>query len=146
MSFLRFSLYTTVSFPAHLYEQALKTIHIHSSHFKLKVSVLNIKIKEDSVTYRSFALQLTFEQHCLELWGSTYTWVFFFPINTTLLHNLWLVESLIGRDKYKGIKIGRDKYKVIYGFSNCWGVRLTPTLFKHQLYLLNMYMKSDWGL
>ena len=144
MSFLRFSLYTTVSFAAHLYEQELKTIHIHSSHFKLKVSVLNIKIKEDSVTYRSFALQLTFE-HWLELWGSTYTWVFS-PINTTLLHNLWLVESLIGRDKYKGTKIGRDKYKVIYGFSNSWRVRLTPTLFKHQLYLLNRYIKSDWGL
>lgn len=45
---------------------------IHSAHFKLKVNVLNIKIKEDSVTYRSFELQLTFEQHWLELWGSTH--------------------------------------------------------------------------
>ena len=52
-----------------MHEQALRTIHINTAHFKLSISILNIKIKEGSVTYRSFALQLTFEQHWFELQG-----------------------------------------------------------------------------
>ena len=38
-------------------------------------------------------IQLTLEQHGLELRGSTYTWIFFPVVNTTVLHDLLLVES-----------------------------------------------------
>lgn len=37
--------------------------------------------------------QLTLEQRGFELCGSTYTWIFSI-INTTVLYNLWLVESM----------------------------------------------------
>ena len=37
-------------------------------------------------------VQLTLEQHGLELRGSTYTQIFFLIVKTTVLHNLCLVE------------------------------------------------------
>lgn len=47
----------------------------------------------------AFEIQLTFEQHELELCGSIYKWGFFFPpiVNTTGLHDPELAEPLGGR-------------------------------------------------
>ena len=41
---------------------------------------------------RERCIRLTLEQHEFELHGSTYTWNF--SISTTVLHSLWLVESV----------------------------------------------------
>ena len=55
-------------------------------------------------------MQLTFEQHKFELHRPTYTWIFF-SINTTVLHDRWLVESLDAE-----LQIWKADYKVIMNF------------------------------
>lgn len=79
-------------------------------------------------------MQLTFEQHKFQLHRPTYTW-FFFSINTTLLHDRWLVESLdaelqIQREPL----IRRADYKLYTDFQLCKGsAPQPPVLYKHQL-------------
>ena len=74
-------------------------------------------------------IQLTLEQHRFELHQSTY--VDFFPVvNTTVLHDPWLVESL-GAE----LSIRRASYKGICEFSTAQGsLPLILLLFRGQLY------------
>ena len=72
-------------------------------------------------------MQLTLRQHVFELHESI-TRVFFFSVlNTTILHNAWLLDSQVENPRYGG-----PPTKLIF---NCLGVGapVPPLLFKGQL-------------
>ena len=75
-------------------------------------------------------MQLPLEQHRFELCGPTYMQIFSI-VNTTVLHNLRLFESIDAE-----ASIGRVDCQVTHGYSTALRDRpLTPRLFKGQLYI-----------
>lgn len=49
---------------------------------------------------------------CLNLCGSAYMWMFF-SINTTVIHDQWLTESMATESKYGKLTMGLEYLKIL---------------------------------
>ena len=56
--------------------------------------ISHFKGHHEKSTMQLFVIQLTLEQHGFELCRSTYRRIFFPTVNTVVLHDPWLVESM----------------------------------------------------